>query len=102
MNNNTLSVKITNRKTDSGDVFEGTVSISGLRPTKIARKSDGNTQFPTKSALSSSAKSLAKSLGFSGVDFMDSKQQPAKKAAAKKSTKSSCETKCNKQELASN
>jgi hypothetical protein len=87
--NNTLSVKVTNRKTDQGEFFEGIVSISGLKPTKLARKSDGNTQFPTKSALSSAAKNLAKSLGFSGVEVADPKQELKK--ASKKQIKKSVE-----------
>lgn len=69
---NTLSVRVTNRKSDVGDYFEGTVSIAGLKPTKLARRSDGSTQFPTKSAVSSAARSLAKSLGFADVDVSDS------------------------------
>jgi len=89
---NTLSVKVTNRKTDQGEFFEGTVSISGLKPTKLARKSDGNTQFPTKSALSSAAKNLAKSLGFSGVEVAESK--PELKKASKKQVKKAVEKIC--------
>lgn len=62
---NTLSVKITSSK---GGGYEGTVNITGLRPTKLARKIDGKTNFPTKSSVSGAARNLAKSLGFSDID----------------------------------
>ena len=88
---NTLSVKVSSRKSDAGDYYEGTVSIAGLKPTKLARRSDGSTQFPTKSAVSGAARNLAKSLGFTDVDVSDTtkavtKAAPAVKAAAKKSS----------------
>jgi hypothetical protein len=63
---NTLSVKISNSKNGG---FEGTVSILGLKPTKLARKIDGKTNFPTKSSVSGAARNLAKSLGFSDIDL---------------------------------
>lgn len=89
---NTLSVRVASRKSDAGDYYEGTVSITGLKPTKLARRSDGSTQFPTKSAVSGAARNLAKSLGFTDVDVTDANKTatPAtaslKKAAAKKSS----------------
>ena len=91
---NTLSVKVSSRKTATSSWYEGTVSINGLRPTKLARRADGSTQFPTKSALSGAARNLAKSLGYSDVEVNDgskpaqkpqSKPQAQKKIAAKKS-----------------
>ena len=63
---NTLSVKITSSKNGG---FEGTVSIMGLRPTKLARKIDGKTSFPTKASVSGAARNLAKSLGFSDIEL---------------------------------
>jgi len=90
---NTLSVRVASRKSDAGDYYEGTVSIAGLKPTKLARRSDGSTQFPTKSAVSGAARNLAKSLGFTDVDVSDSSKTatPATatlKKAAKKSAAS--------------
>ena len=85
---NTLSVKVSSRKSATSEWYEGTVSIAGLKPTKLARRADGSTQFPTKSALSGAARNLAKSLGYSDVDVNDGSkvaQKPAKKIAAKKS-----------------
>ena len=87
---NTLSVKVSSRKTDAGDYYEGTVSIVGLKPTKLARRSDGSTQFPTKSAVSGAARNLAKSLGFTDVDVSDT--TTAVKAAAKKSSVTAVKT----------
>jgi hypothetical protein len=84
---NTLSVRVASRKSDAGDYYEGTVSITGLKPTKLARRSDGSTQFPTKSAVSGAARNLAKSLGFTDVDVTDANKTVTpslKKAAAKK------------------
>ena len=84
---NTLSVRVASRKSDSGEYYEGTVSIAGLKPAKLARRSDGSTQFPTKSAVSGAARNLAKSLGFTDVDVTDASKAaaPAVKKAAKKS-----------------
>lgn len=91
---NVLSVTVTNRKTSTGEFYEGTVSIEGLKPTKLARRSDGSTMFPTKSALSGAARNLAKSLGFSDVNVSDSSKTVAAKktktvAAAKSASLSS-------------
>lgn len=84
---NTLSVRVASRKSETGEWYEGTVSIAGLKPTKLARRSDGSTQFPTKSAVSGAARNLAKSLGFTDVDVNDgNKTAPALKKAAKKSS----------------
>jgi hypothetical protein len=81
---NTLSVRLSSRKSGDQNWYEGTVSITGLKPTKLARRSDGSTQFPTKSAVSGAARNLAKSLGFSDVDVSDS--DAAKATTAKKVT----------------
>lgn len=62
-----LEVKVSSRKTSSGEAYEGTVSISGVRPTKLVRRADGATQFATKSAVMTSARTLAKQLGFASA-----------------------------------
>ena len=80
---NLLSVKVSSRKNTTSEWFEGTVQIAGLRPTKLARRSDGSTQFSSKSAINGAARSLAKSLGFTDVDFAAT----ATKTASKKSSK---------------
>lgn len=86
---NTLSVRVASRKSDAGDYYEGTVSIAGLKPTKLARRSDGSTQFPTKSAVSGAARNLAKSLGFTDVDVSDTTKAATPTAALKKAAKKS-------------
>ena len=86
----TLSLKVTSRKSTSGqEQWEGTVSVPGLKPTKLVRKSDYSTSFGTRSAVVSSAKTLAKKLGFSGV----AEQAPLAKKAAKKSVKTTSTSK---------
>lgn len=83
---NTLTVRLSTKKrtvtegTEPENYFEGTVTIAGLKPTKLARKSDGSTQFPTKAAVSGAARNLAKSLGFADVEVADA---TASKVAAK-------------------
>ena len=85
--NNVLSVTVTNRKTSEGEFYEGTVSIEGLKPTKLARKSDGSTMFPTRSAVSGAARNLAKSLGFADVSVSDAgKTSTMAKKPSSKST----------------
>ena len=71
---NTLSVKITQAKNGT---YEGTVSISGLRPTKLIRKSDGKTNFPNKSSIGGAARNLAKSLGFTDIEISDGTKKAA-------------------------
>ena len=83
---NTLSVRLTSRKTETETYFEGTVSIQGLRPTKLARRADGSTQFSTKSAVSGAARNLARSLGYTDICVTDANAPKTPcKAAAKKS-----------------
>lgn len=92
---NTLSVKLASRKSGETSWYEGTVSIVGLKPTKLARRSDGSTAFPTKAAVSGAARNLAKSLGFSDVDLADSDVSTKKssKTASKKSATTAATTK---------
>lgn len=83
---NTLSVKVTSRKNGEDSTYEGTVSIVGLKPTKLVRKADGSTQYPTKSAVSGAARNLAKALGYADIDVVDTTvvATTTKKVAAKK------------------
>ena len=90
-NINTMTVRVANRKTESGQYFEGTVSIAGLKPTKLARRSDGSTQFPTRAAVTTAAKALAKSIGYSDVSIEDSSKstKPSDSATSKVAAKKS-------------
>lgn len=84
---NTLQVKVSPKKSGTDEWYEGTVSISGLKPTKLARKSDGSTRFTSRSAVSGAARNLAKSLGFTDVDFGETTSKKAAKKSVKKSVK---------------
>lgn len=86
-----LQIKVTEKKAKvEGEkpTWEGTVSVPGLKPTKLTRK-DGSTLFSTKATVASAAKKLATSLGFDGVEAVAPVQKAAKKSATKK-TKSTC------------
>lgn len=78
---NTLNVTV---KETNGN-YEGTVSISGLRNTKLVRK-DGSTLFPTTSALKTTARGLATRLGLT-VEYT---AKAAKKSIKNKTTKPCC------------
>lgn len=93
---NTLSVRVTSRKNDTGEFYEGTVNIAGLKPTKLARRSDGSTQFPTKSAVSGAARNLAKALGFADVEVVDASKTAVAAAGLKKAAKKSAVEKTEK------
>jgi len=83
---NALEVKVTSRKSGSEEWWEGTLALEGVKPTKLARKSDGNTRFSSRSAVQGAARRFAERYGYSDVDF--GAEKPALKKAAKKSVKS--------------
>lgn len=56
-------VKVTSRTVEGQKVFEGTVTLPGVKPTKLVKKSDQSTRFSTRSAVVSAAKGLARTLG---------------------------------------
>lgn len=64
----TLSVKLKSKTVEGQEVWEGTVAIPGVKPTKLVRKSDNKTQFGSRRAVMTSARSLAKKIGFEGVE----------------------------------
>tara|TARA_Y100000034_G_C6887359_1_gene407589 strand:- start:1850 stop:2107 length:258 start_codon:yes stop_codon:yes gene_type:complete len=82
-----LQLKITSKTTEGKESFQGTVTIPGLKPTKLARKSDGCSCFSSSSAVRTSARSLAKSLGFDGVDVAAPTKKAAKKPVKKRTKK---------------
>ena len=64
-----MPVKVSTRTVEGTSVYEATVQIPEIRPTKLVRKADGSTRFPSRSAALTSARSLAKKLGYSdGVE----------------------------------
>jgi len=82
---NTLPVTLSIKKNDTTEWYEGTISIEGVKPTKLIRPTDGSVKFPTKSAVSCQAKKFAKSLGFNDVDIQDATKKCAKKKEISKS-----------------
>lgn len=83
---NTLSVRVSVRKSATGDTFEGTANILGVRPTKLVRQADNTTVFPTRSAVIGRARNVAKALGYSDITIVDANAPVAAKKAAKKSS----------------
>ena len=73
-----LNVKITSQRQGETEVFSGTVNIPGLRPTKLVKKSDGTADFPSVSALKTTARGVARTLGFDGVEVAEPKRKAAK------------------------
>lgn len=82
---NELQVKVSERQEGTQTWYEGTVSICGLKPTKLARKSDGSTRFATRSSITGAARTLASTLGYQGVAPEQPKRVAAKKSATKPS-----------------
>lgn len=84
---NTLTVRLTSRKTAEGEYYEATADICGLRPTKIVRRSDNTTRFPTKSSAQGAIRNFAKAYNFTSVNIVDPATAATQtKRAAKKST----------------
>lgn len=67
---NVLQVKVT---TNSQGNFQGTVTLPGLKPTKLVRKSDKSTEYGTRSAVLASARNVAKKFGFDGIEIQENK-----------------------------
>lgn len=90
-----LQVKVKSRMVEGTEQFNGTVEIPGLKATKVARKSDGQTEFGSRSALVTTARSVARSLGYEGIETDISSKSPSRvKTAAKGAAKSkSCSKK---------
>lgn len=66
-----LQVKVTSRTREGSEEWQGTVTIPGLRPTKLVRKSDGSLVFASRSSVLTSARSLAKKFGFDGLEVVE-------------------------------
>lgn len=88
----TLSVRISVAKRPTGDVYEGTASPVGARPTKLVRKADNSTQFPTRSAVVANARNWAKSHGYNDVTFVEAGASAKTTTTAKKAAKKSAVT----------
>jgi len=78
---NVLSVRVARRNRNGVESWEGTVSLPGLQPTKLVRRADNTTSFSTRSALATSARSLATQLNYTGGVAFDEGTTQVKKAA---------------------
>ena len=89
----TIATKVTNRTTKDGTPYwESTVTVPGAKPTKLVRKSDGSTQYSTKSAATQACKKFATSVGMttecaSSCTKAAAKKSPTKKKATKSKKK---------------
>lgn len=79
----TVNTKRSSSILGNTEKYEGTVTLPGLKPTKLA-KADGCTEYGTRSALTQAAQALARNLNC----VLKADQTPRKAVAAKKSTKS--------------
>jgi hypothetical protein len=86
MSKKNLEVRISQRSVQGSPIWEGTVSISGTRPTKLVRRSNNTTSFATRSAVLTSARTLAKTLGYAGVTEPTLALKAAKKSNKKTSS----------------
>lgn len=82
-----LNLRVTSKTVGDETYFEGTVSIPNLRPTKVMR-SDGTTLFLRRSALTSAARAIARSVGMEPLEVDD---RTVSRAAAKRSTSQTSE-----------
>lgn len=87
----TLNAKVTSKATDGEEFWEGTVSIPGLKPTKVTR-ADGTTKFNNRSTLLSALRNRAKSLGFESVDYGQNEEAAPARKAAKKTARTASST----------
>jgi hypothetical protein len=79
---NTQNTTLHCRVRKSGEGYEGTISIPGLRATKLAKK-DESTVYANRSGVAAAAKALADRLGYT-LEVEDN--TPTAKTAPKKTT----------------
>ena len=92
MSKKNLEVSISSKNSQGSTYWEGIINIPGTRPTKLVRRTNNTTQFATRSAVLTSARVLARSLGYANVTEPSTVRKAAKKstkAATKAATKKS-------------
>lgn len=77
-NTKNVSLKVNSRRLNGVQVWEGTVSIPGTRPTKLVQK-DNSPQFKTRSSVLSAARYLGKRIGATVVETVPTTTQRAAK-----------------------
>lgn len=85
--NGTLTVKVTSRTQEGSQAWEGTVTLAGVRPSKLTRKSDGSTHFSTRAAVVQAANNFANSHNYSSADCGEVASATAKAAKRKTSSR---------------
>lgn len=95
----TLNVKVTRRKHNGEEVWEGTVNVQGVRPTKLTKSKSQETAFSTSGAVKKAAEKFAANHGYAGVKFDEPTVAPSTKVSKtsktttkKKNETSSCST----------
>jgi hypothetical protein len=83
-----LICRISRRKVDGTEMYEGTINLQGVQPTKLIKSGSTNSRFANRSALAASARSFARRYGFENVEFEDNAtaRPPAKKQRTKRTT----------------
>lgn len=74
----TLNVRVSSTTKNGEQYWQGTVNFPGIRSTKLVKSSDGTSQFATRSAVNSAARSLAKKLN---LEVVFDEPQTTRKAA---------------------
>lgn len=83
-----LICKITKKKRDGADSWEGTVTLPNVAPTKLIKTKTRESTFSTRAQVVSAAERFAQKFGFDGVSI-DEGQSRAKAAAKSIKAKSS-------------
>ncbi len=82
---NELLVKISKRNKGGVESWEGTATLPGLTPAKVAKSKSSESKFSTRSALTSAAQRLASRYGFSEVKFEGAGSEKPKAEKTEKS-----------------
>lgn len=82
----TLTVKVTKRKHNGTEVWEGTASVQGARPTKLTKSKSQETAFSTASAVKKAAEKFATTHGYAGVKFDEKTPASTKVSKTAKTT----------------
>jgi hypothetical protein len=93
----TLAVKVTKRKHNGTEVWEGTASVQGARPTKLTKSKSQETAFSTATAVKKAAEKFATTHGYASVKFDEpttAKVSKTAKTTTKKAAAAAPKTTC--------
>ena len=91
---NALSVKISKRRHDGEEIWEGTLSLQGARPTKLTKSKSQETSFANASAVRKAAERFAAAHNYDGVKFEEPAQSSDKISKTAKTTTGSRRQTC--------